>query len=157
MSDVTPVAVSLWVARTALIAWPVSAASAASYSWAGMPAPQPASITCTLSPWRRHSSIQRCENMPLRAASTVSPGDSVLVTAASQPAVPVAGKRKTCALSLFRTRRTLARTGVRISPNSAERWSIVGMSQALRIASGMFVGPGMKTGFCKLMDRFLLD
>jgi hypothetical protein len=30
--------------------------------------------------------------MPLRATRTLSPGDSVLVIAASQPPVPVAGK-----------------------------------------------------------------
>ena len=31
----------------------------------------------------------------MRAASTLSPGESVLVIAASQPPVPEAGKRKT--------------------------------------------------------------
>jgi len=36
-------------------------------------------------------SIQRWLNMPLRAASTVSPGESVLLIAVSQPPVPVDG------------------------------------------------------------------
>ena len=41
-------------------------------------------------------SIQRWENCPNLAASTLSPGLSVLVTAASQAPVPDAGKIKTC-------------------------------------------------------------
>ena len=41
-------------------------------------------------------SIQRWENCPNLAARTLSPGLSVLVTAASQAPVPDAGKIKTC-------------------------------------------------------------
>lgn len=92
-------------------------------------------------------SIQRWLNMPFRAASTPSPGDSVLVGAVSHPPVPVAGKMTTSAPSPFSTRRTPSRAGRRMRPNSGERWSIVAMSQALRRLSGMLVGPGMKTGF----------
>ena len=44
MSDFTPVAVSLCVASTALIVWPVSARSAASIAASGAPSPQGVSI-----------------------------------------------------------------------------------------------------------------
>ena len=71
------------------------------------------------------------------------------------PPVPVEGKMKISALSLFRTLRTPSRAGCRIWPKSGDRWSIVGMSHALRRLSGMLVGPGMKTGFRKLMDCLL--
>ena len=37
--------------------------------------------------------------------------------------------------------------GCSMRPNTGERWSMVGMSTALRISSGMLVGPGMKIGF----------
>jgi hypothetical protein len=57
----------------------------------GAPWPQGVSMICTFSPCRWQRSIQRWLNMPNRAASTVSPGDSVFVTAASQPPVPVEG------------------------------------------------------------------
>ena len=40
-------------------------------------------------------STQSSENWPKRAISTLSPGDSVLVIAASQPPVPEAGNMKT--------------------------------------------------------------
>ncbi len=154
-SDVTPVAVSLWVASTALMRWPLSALRISPKRAAGMPSPQGVSTTSTSSPWRRHMSIQRWENMPFRAARTRSPGDSVLVSAVSQPPVPVEGKKKISAVSDRSTLRTLARAGCRISPNSGERWSMVGMSTALRIASGILVGPGMKTGFWKDMGASL--
>ncbi len=85
--------------------------------------------------------------MPFRAASTRSPGDKQFVTAASQPPVPLAGKMKISAVSLFNTLRTPSSAGRRISVKAGERWSTVGMSHALRIASGMFVGPGTNTGF----------
>ena len=94
-SERTPVAVSLWVTRTALISWSLSASSAAWNSAAGAPAPQGALSCWTSRPWRWHMSIQRCENMPWRQARTLSPGERVLEIAASQPAVPVAGKMMT--------------------------------------------------------------
>lgn len=53
--------------------------------------PQGVSMICTFSPWRWQRSIQRWLNMPNLAASTVSPGESVLLIAASQPPVPVEG------------------------------------------------------------------
>ena len=39
-------------------------------------------------------SIQRWLNMPKRAASTLSPGERVLLSEASQAPVPLAGKTK---------------------------------------------------------------
>ena len=41
-------------------------------------------------------SIQRWLNMPNRAASTLSPGESVLESEASQAPVPLAGKMNAC-------------------------------------------------------------
>jgi hypothetical protein len=147
MSEVTPVAVSLWVTRTALMLWPRSSASAASKASAGAPSPQGRSITSTSRLWRRQSSIQRWENMPCRAARTRSPGESVLVIAASQPAVPVAGKITISASRDFRTARTPSKIGGSIRAKDGERWSRVGTSHARLSRSGMLVGPGMKTGF----------
>jgi hypothetical protein len=40
---------------------------------------------------------------------------------------------------------------------AGDRWSIVGMSQALRTDSGILVGPGMKTGFWKDMVALSLE
>jgi hypothetical protein len=105
------------------------------------------------SPWRVHKSIQRWENMPWRAARTLSPGDSVLVTAASQPPVPVAGKMITSLVRVFKMRLTPSTAGLNASANRFERWSIVGTSMARRRRSGMLVGPGMKTGFWVDMDH----
>ena len=42
---------------------------------------------------------------------------------------------------------TPATAGLNTRANAGDRWSMVGMSQALRTLSGIFVGPGMKTGF----------
>ena len=91
MSDFTPVAVSLCVASTALILPARSARNAASICASGAPCPQGVSMIFTSSPCRWQRSIQRWLNIPNRAARTVSPGDSVFVTAASQPPVPVEG------------------------------------------------------------------
>jgi hypothetical protein len=59
--------------------------------------------------------------MPLRAARTVSPGDSVLVIATSQPPVPVAGKMNTSAPSERRIFRTPSRAGCRMSAKADDR------------------------------------
>ena len=59
-------------------------------------------------------SIQRWENMPLRAASTVSPGDSVVVSAVSHPPVPEAGNTNTSAVPLLSTCFTPSSAGCRI-------------------------------------------
>ena len=154
-SDRTPVAVSLCVASTALMACPLSAVRISSNRAASIPSPQAASTTSTSIPKRWHMSIQRCENMPFRQASTRSPALSVLAIAASQAPVPVAGKKNTSPVSVLRTFFTPDSAGWRMSAKSDERWSSVGMSTALRSTSGMFVGPGMKTGFWNDMGEVL--
>ena len=102
MSLVTPVEVSLWTTHTALIWWPASARNRSSMSPA-----------CT--PWRQASGRPVAAQVPVRARnsgcsprrsaifchsvanwppsyiSTVSPGLSVLASAASQAPVPEAG------------------------------------------------------------------
>jgi hypothetical protein len=95
-------------------------------------------------------SIQRWLNMPLRAARTVSPGDSVLVIAASQPPVPVAGKMKTSRRAFQDAAHAVARG---MQDVREQRRPVVdrGHVAGARSASGMFVGPGMNTGFWKLM------
>ena len=103
MSEVTPVAVSLCVARTALISWCLSAFSVASISSGSLPVPQGRSCLTTSRPRRLQRSIHRCENWPKRWARTLSPGDSVLVIAASQPPVPDAGKMKAWPFSVSNT------------------------------------------------------
>ena len=92
-------------------------------------------------------SIHLWLNMPLRAARMPSPGFSVFDSAASQPPVPDAGKMNSSPRVVLSTFLQPSMAGCRIVAKSGERWSIVGMSQALRIASGMLVGPGIKTGF----------
>ncbi|MEO0864074.1 MAG: hypothetical protein AAFY39_05685, partial [Pseudomonadota bacterium] len=63
------------------------------------------------------------------------------------PYTPSVGLMNTSALSDFRTFWTPARAGCRMLPNSGDRWSMVGISHALRRFSGILVGPGMNTGF----------
>ncbi len=94
-SLVTPVAVSLWQTRTALISCFVSALRMRAYSSTGTPSPHGTCTACTSSPCRWHRSTHRCENWPNTDASTLSPGDSVLVIAASQPPVPEPGNTNT--------------------------------------------------------------
>jgi hypothetical protein len=66
-------------------------------------------------------SIQRCENCPKRDASTFSPGDSVLVSAASQAPVPEDGKMNTWPRSVLKTLRRSFKTLVESSGNFEER------------------------------------
>ena len=67
-------------------------------------------------------SIQRCENIPNLAASTVSPGERGLELAASPPPVPVEGRRITSPPApVFRTTRHPATPGVSIRANSGDR------------------------------------
>ncbi|OIQ75916.1 hypothetical protein GALL_424140 [mine drainage metagenome] len=46
---------------------------------------------------------------------------------------------------------TPSTAGLNIRAKAGERWSSVPISQALRITSGILVGPGMKTGFWLVM------
>ena len=95
ISVLTPVAVSFCVAKTAFIDPLLSADRISLNVSIGTPDPHSHSTTWTFNPIRSHMSIQRWENCPNLAARTLSPGLSVLVTAASQAPVPDAGKIKT--------------------------------------------------------------
>ena len=92
-------------------------------------------------------------NIPLLAAKTLSPADNVLLSAVSQPPEPVDGKMKTSPAVVFRTCFTPDSAGCNISLKAAERWSNVGISTARRRDSGIFVGPGMKIGFCMFIGE----
>ena len=94
MSEATPVAVSFWQASTALkLCW-VSFFKMSANCCSGTPVPHSHSTMCTSNPRRWHMSIHKWLNWPNRAAKTLSPGDSVLVSAASQHPVPDEGKIK---------------------------------------------------------------
>lgn len=95
MADTTPVAVSLCVASMALILPPTSARSTVSTWTAPATWPRSRSITVTSRPWGRHTSIQRCEDIPMRVASTPAPGENVLLGATSEPAVCRSRGRRT--------------------------------------------------------------
>src|SRR5438034_1326905 len=92
----SPVAVSLCVTSTALILCSLSAARRCRYCSSGTPLPHSTSIESTLRPKRWQRSTHNKENWPNTEATTLSPGDSVLATADSQPPVPEPGKTKTC-------------------------------------------------------------
>src|SRR2546422_7863136 len=62
----------------------------------GAPSPHSTSMMSTRKPFRWARSIHRWLNWPYRGASTRSPGESVLTSAASHPPVPVAGKMNAC-------------------------------------------------------------
>ena len=66
-------------------------------------------------------SIQRWLNMPKRDASTLSPGESVLVSAASQAPVPLAGKTKACPEVVLKIFLSSWRTGAARDGKSEER------------------------------------
>ena len=144
MSLVTPVAVSLCVASTALIVWSVSAVRISWYFSTGTPSPHSASTTSTSRPSRSHMSIQSRLNWPKREASTLSPGDRVLVRADSQPPVPVDGKTIGVAVVVLNTGFSPSMTACVSSGTLGERWSSMETTIACCTRSGMLVGPGTK-------------
>ena len=79
----------------------------------------------------------------MRAASTRSPGESVLVSPASQPPVPEPGKMNTSALSVLNTFFRSANSGSVRDGKSGARMSSMPRLSARRTGSGMLVGPGM--------------
>src|SRR4051794_36883006 len=87
-------------------------------------------------------SIQRWLNMPKRAAITRSPGESVLLSAASQAPVPLAGKMNAWPSFVLKTFLRSRSTGAASSGKVDDRWSSIGRCIALRMRSGTFVGPG---------------
>ena len=79
----------------------------------------------------------------MRAASTRSPGERVLVRPASQPPVPEPGKTNTCPLSVWKTFFRSSSSGSVNLGKSGARMSSIGTFIARRTSSGMLVGPGM--------------
>jgi hypothetical protein len=92
---VTPVAVSLWVTKTALIS-PLRVGAEAALEFLARHARAPGHVDhLDVEAERSAISTQSVENWPKRAISTLSPGFSVLVIAASHAPVPEPGKMKT--------------------------------------------------------------
>ncbi len=144
MSEETPVAVSLCVANTALISWFLSLARMSAYFSSGTPVPHSSSQSSTLRPRRSAMSTQSSENWPKRLISTLSPTASVLVIADSQAPVPEDGKMNTRPSFILKTFFRSSKIGNVNFGNSGLRISSMGRFMAMRTASGMFVGPGMK-------------
>ena len=144
MSLDTPVAVSLWVASTALILCSLSFFRISAYFSVGTPSPHSQSTTSTLKPRRVTMSIHRWLNWPKREASTRSPGESVLVSAASQPPVPVEGKITGVPASVLKIFFKSTSTARVRSGNLDERWSSIETTIARCTRSGTLVGPGTK-------------
>ena len=91
MSEVTPVEVSLCTTHTALIRWPVSSARRASILAASTPRRQSSPMNSGFSASFSAIFFHSVAKWPVSYISTVSPGDSVLTSAASQAPVPEAG------------------------------------------------------------------
>src|ERR1700691_750544 len=87
-------------------------------------------------------SIHRWLNCAKLEASTLSPGDSVLVSAAFQAPVPEDGKMKiwpdVVLITFYRSRNR----PVESSGNLDDRWSSIATIIARCTRSGTFVGPG---------------
>src|SRR4029077_10793744 len=103
-------------------------------------------------------SIHRWLNWPKRAARILSPGDKVLVSAASQAPVPEDGKMNTCPLAVLKTLFRSCNTLVESSGNFDERWSSIATIIARCTRSGTLVGPGTNRKFRPAMrDRITLS
>ena len=79
----------------------------------------------------------------MRAASTRSPGERVLVRPASQPPVPEPGKMNTCPASVLKTFFRSSNSGSVNLGKSGARMSSIGTFMARWTSSGTLVGPGM--------------
>ena len=90
-SDVTPVEVSLCTTRTARSSCAVSAARRAATRSAGTPSPYATSSRSTSMPYAAAVFAKPVEKWPFTHASTRSPGESVLTSAASHAPVPEPG------------------------------------------------------------------
>ena len=91
MRLVTPVEVSLCTTHTALTRWAPSARNFASIAAGSAPCRQSPGMNSTTSPSRSASLCQSVANCPVSHISTVSPGERVFASAASQAPVPEAG------------------------------------------------------------------
>src|SRR4051812_11160917 len=87
----TPVEVSLWTMQTALMAWLRSSASLAYTTAGSAPRRQSLSTQSTCSPSLVAISLQSVAKWPVSNIRTVSPGESVLTSAASHAPVPDPG------------------------------------------------------------------
>src|SRR5579862_2524734 len=96
-------------------------------------------------------SIHRWLNWPKREASSLSPGDRVLVNAASQPPVPEDGNMNTCPVFVLKTFFRSLRTLRESSGNLDDRWSSIATIMARCTRSGTFVGPGTNRKFLPAM------
>ena len=88
---VTPVEVSLWTTQTALIAWPESADSRSSTTSGSTPCRQSPGTRSTSSPSEPAIACHSIAKWPVSNASTRSPGERVLTSAASHAPVPELG------------------------------------------------------------------
>ena len=156
MSEVTPVAVSFCVASTALILCPLSRARISAYFSTGTPSPHSESTVSAWKPRRVTMSIHRWLNWPKREASTKSPGLKQLVSAASQPPVPVAGKMIGVPVVVLKTAFRSVSTLCVSSGNFVERWSSMDTTMARCTRSGTFVGPGTKRKLRPAMKVLLI-
>ena len=91
MRLVQPVEVSLCTTQTALMRCALSSASAAPIAATSAPRRQSVSMKIGLRSSRCAISFHSVANQPVRHISTASPGDRVLVSAASHAPVPEAG------------------------------------------------------------------
>ena len=142
IGELQPVEVSLCRTHTALISLFLSSRSRASISAGSAPTRQSVSMNSGLRPRRSAIFFQSVANWPVSTISTLSPADSVLVSAASQAPVPVAVKMMT---GLVVLKMVLMPSNARLASlaNSGPRWSITGRSIARRMRSGTGVGPGI--------------
>ena len=90
MSLTTPEAVSICTTSTALMVWPLSRFRRSSSAAGSTARRQSPFSTSTSTPIILAISPQPSAKRPLSSASTVSPRDSTLVSAASQPPWPLA-------------------------------------------------------------------
>lgn len=143
-SLVTPVEVSLCTTHTALIFLSLSARRISSRRASSAASPHGWSMTVTSRPSRCIMSIQRCEKTPKRKVTTLSPGQSVLVSADSQPPVPVPGKMNGVPCSVSKIILVSSRIDLNQGANQASRWLAEGTAMARWTLSWMLTGPGTK-------------
>src|SRR5438874_11993538 len=87
-------------------------------------------------------STQRWLNWPKRAARILSPGERVLLSAASHAPVPEDGKMKTLPVAVLNTFLRSFRTLDEGSGNLHHRWSSIATIMARCTRPGPLLGPG---------------
>jgi len=156
MSEVMPVAVSLWTTHTDLMVWSLSSTNACSISSGLAP-----SLQLPWSSWASRLSFPAslCHvpaKCPVSYISTRSPGESVLTSAASHAPVPEEGYMITGCF-VWKISLIPSSTSSPRPLNSGPRWSIVGRSMARRIRSGTLVGPGICKKWRPLWSRCIMS